>query len=243
MSISLRDCVAEFVDNPPGLVGVVMIHLRRATEREKLIQAMQAAINTPLEIRDAVDGRQLIAEGHPTECGIHPGLHRTAGEIGCAASHLEAYRAAIAAGHSHLVVFEDDCAPAPGFEMGALQAYLRRAETFAEEFGLKRMDDFLLLSTCGCYNWRLMTHGLKLTDHFNGSHAYVIGRRMMQKLLDFYAALASAGQTAPIDGVLPILLRQERRWAFCPEEDTQFFKQNRDIPSYIVSDGTEFRKD
>jgi hypothetical protein len=148
----------------------------------------------------------------------------------------------MAAGQSHLVVFEDDCAPSPGFEMEKLRAYLRRAETFAQEFGLKKMDMFLLLSTCGCYNWRTLTRGLTVTDHFNGCHAYVIGRPMMQKVLDFYAALASAGQTAPIDGVLPILLRQERRWAFCPEEDTEFFKQNRDLASYVASDGTELRK-
>jgi hypothetical protein len=220
-----------------------MIHLRRATERVPLIQALEASINTPLEVRDAIDGNHLITRGHPTECGIHPGINRTAGEIGCAASHLDAYERALASDISHLVVFEDDCALAPGFDLGAISNYLRRAKHFAGQFGLERMDEFLLLSTCGCYNWRPLTRGVKVTDHFNGSHAYIIGRPMMKKVVAFYKDLAAQKKTAPIDGVLPILLRQERRWAFCPEQDTHFFEQNRAIPSYTVSDGTETRKD
>jgi len=211
-----------------------MIHLRRATEREEAIKSLSAAVETPFEIQDAVDGQVLLAGGHPTECGIHPGLHRTAGEIGCAASHLAAYRSALADGISHLVVFEDDCVAAPGFSMGALKDYLQRAKTFASEFSMSGTQDFLLLSTCGCYNWRPLTRGVKVTSHFNGSHAYIIGRTMMQKVLDFYGFLDSAKKTAPIDGVLPLLLRMERRWVFCPENDTGLFKQNRELPSYVV---------
>ena len=241
--MTLRDCVAEFIGKPPGLVRVIMIHLRRATEREPMIRELASVIGTDLEIQDAVDGSQRIAEGHPTECGIHPGLQRTAGEIGCAESHLAAYRAALADGVSHLVVFEDDCIPAPGFSMNGLRNYLRRAGHFATEFSLQGMDDFLLLSTCGCYSWRNLTRGVKVTDHFNGSHAYVIGRRMIQKVLDFYEQLAAKKQTAPIDGVLPILLREERRWAFCPENDSELFLQNRTIPSYVASDGSSPRLD
>lgn len=241
--MTLRDCVAEFISRPPGSVRTVMIHLRRAAEREKGMQAMAAAVESPIEIQDAADGNELLAAGHTSVCGIHPGLHRTAGEIGCAASHLAAYRSALADGLSHLIVFEDDCVPSPGFSMVALRTYLARASTFAEEFSMKDMDDFLLLSTCGCYTWRHMTRGVKATNHFNGSHAYLIGRGMMQKVLDFYAVLESAGQTAPIDGVIPILLRREHRWAFCPEDDTQLFKQDRGLPSYIASDGSALRRD
>ena len=108
---------------------------------------------------------------------------------------------------------------------------------------MKGMTDLTLLSTCGCYEWRHLTRGVKVTNHFNGSHAYIIGRAMMQKVVDFYEGLASKGQTAPIDGVLPILLRKERRWAFCPENDTGLFKQNREIPSYVVADKPAIRKD
>ena len=241
--MTLRDIVAEFVDKPPASVRIIMIHLRRAKEREPLIEELSRLINTPLEIHDAVDGTELIARGHPTTCGIHPGLHRTAGEIGCAESHLAAYRSALAAGFSHLVVFEDDCTAAEEFSLLALRTYLSRASTFAEEFSMTGMKEFVLLSTCGCYEWRHLTRGVKATNHFNGSHAYIIGGDMMQKVLDIYDVFSAAGQTAPIDGVLPLLLRLQYQWVFCPENDTALFKQNRSIPSYVVSNGDSLRKD
>ena len=221
-----------------------MIHLRRAVEREPYVRALEAAVATPLEIRDAAEGKALIAGGYPVECGIDPGVRRTAGEVGCAASHLELIRSALAdEATSHLVVFEDDCVPSPGFDLGALQEYLRRAKKFAADFSMSGMDELCLLSTCGCYKQRLLAPGLKATIHFNGAHAYIIGRSMMQKVVDFYATLAERSRTAPIDGVLPVLLRRDRQWAFCPEKDTQFFQQNREIPSYIVSDGDARRLD
>lgn len=243
MFTTLRDCVAEFVDKPPGNIHVVAIHLRRATERKPLLETLEAAIHTPLEIHDAVEGVTLIAAGHPTECGIDPGLHRTAGEIGCAASHLEAYRAALKGGASHLVVFEDDCVPSAGFNIAALQEYLRRAKRFAQEFQLPGMQDFTLLSTCGCYTWKHLTRLVKATNHFNGSHAYIISQSMMQNVLEVYDTLSKKKQTAPIDGVIPILLRRNRQWAFCPENETCLFRQNREIPSYVVSDGEVRRLD
>lgn len=243
LAMTLRDIVAEFVDKPPTSVRIIMIHLRRAKERESLIDALSDSIGMPLEIHEAVDGTELIARGHPTTCGIHPGLHRTAGEIGCAESHLAAYRSALAAGFSHLVVFEDDCAAVEEFSLLALRTYLSRASTFADEFSMSGMKEFILLSTCGCYEWRHLTRGVKATNHFNGSHAYIIGRDMMQKVLDMYDIFSAVGQTAPIDGVLPLLLRLQDQWVFCPENDTALFKQNRSIPSYVVSNGDTLRKD
>jgi len=239
--MTLRDCVAEFIARPPGDIRVIMIHLRRAIERRAFIADLAIKIETPLEIVDAVDGQILVSQGHPTECGIHPGIHRTAGEIGCAASHLAAYRSALADGISHLVVFEDDCVAAKGFSLPDLQEYLSRITRFADEFSMKDVQDLTLLSTCGCYTWRHLTRGIKVTNHFNGSHAYIIGRRMMQKVLDFYGVLDSVKKTAPIDGVLPLILQAERRWVFCPEDDTRLFRQNRELPSYVVNESPSLR--
>jgi hypothetical protein len=237
--MTLRDSVAEFVGKPPGSIRIVMIHLRRATEREAMITTLASAVHTPFEIQDAVDGRALIEQGHPTECGIDPGVQRTAGEIGCAASHLAAYRTALADGLSHLVVFEDDCAAGGGFSLEGLRQYLTRAKTLIDQFSMS--VDLTLLSTCGCYSWRPLTPGVKATNHFNGSHAYIIGRDMMQKIVSFYGCLEAARKTAPIDGVIPIVLQLEHQWALCPEDDVGLFKQDRSLPSYVVSDGEALR--
>ena len=241
MSQTLCDIVAEFVDKPPGLVRSVVIHLRRATERQPLVDALMAAVG-PLEVVDAADGAALIAGGHPTECGMDPGVMRTAGEVGCMVSHISAYQKALQDGISHLVVFEDDCVAAEGCINGVAE-YLRRAKRFAGEFSLKGMDDLVLLGTCGCYRWRELTVGVKATDHFNGSHAYIIGRPMMLQMIHNYLQFLARGKTGPVDGIIPLLLQCGRRHVFCPQNDTALFAQNRAIPSYIVSDGTEMRKD
>lgn len=241
MSLTLRDCVAEFIGKPPGSVRIVMIHLRRAVEREPLIRRLEEVMRTPFEIQDAAEGAALIAAGHPTACGIDPGVQRTAGEVGCMASHVAVARAALLDGVSHLVVFEDDCAPAAGCSVEAVRGYLQSVRRAVDRFRIPGSEDFLLLSTCGCYKWRSVAPGVKATDHFNGSHAYMMGRDTMKKLVDFYDEMLGKGLTAPVDGVLPLLLQRDRRMALCPGNDTQLFHQDRAIPSYVVSDGEKLR--
>ena len=65
----------------------------------------------------------------------------------------------------------------------------------------------------------------------------------MSLMIDRYAQFLAQNKTAPIDGLLPLVLQEARRHVFCPEDDVAFFRQNREIPSYIVSDGSETRKD
>ncbi len=217
-----------------------MIHLRRATERDALVQNLLREIGGA-EIVDAIDGGPLVAGGHPTECGMDPGVIRTVGEVGCMASHIAVYRQALLEGISHLIVFEDDCVPAEGC-LGKVQEYLRRVKKFQETFDRKRIDEFLLFGTCGCYRSRSVGPGLKATDHFNGLHAYMIGRPMMYAMIHSYLQFLVKGQTVPADGILPLLLQAEGLHALSPAGDRDLFAQNRAIPSYISSDGTELRK-
>lgn len=238
---TLRDIVSKHVDKPPGQIRVVVLHLRKAMERLALIESLQQEVG-PMEVVDAVDGSALIAGGHPTACGMDPGVIRTAGEVGCMASHVQIMQKAIQDGISHLVVFEDDCVATSGC-LGKVQEYLRRVRAFATEFSMKDVDEFILLGTCGCYSWRSLAPGLKATNHFNGSHAYIIGRQMMLAFVHNYLQFLAQGKAAPVDGILPLLLQARGQYAFCPEGDTALFAQNRAIPSYIVSEGTELRKD
>jgi GR25 family glycosyltransferase involved in LPS biosynthesis len=242
MSKTLCDIVAEFVDKPPGEIRGIVIHLRRATERNVLVKNLIKSVGT-LTVWDAADGMALISEGHPTACGMDRGVVRTAGEVGCMVSHVSAYRKALADGISYLVVFEDDCVAVPGFSLDGVQNYLRKVKEFRADFSITKMNDLVLLGTCGCYRWKELKNGLKATDHFNGSHAYIIGREMMEKIIEAYEYFLKMGQTVPIDGILPLLLQISREHVFCPENDTGFFRQNRDIPSYICSHGNEKRKD
>jgi len=239
---TLRDCVAEFVDKLPTEVRIVMIHLRKAVEREPLIQKLIGAVGD-IEVVDAADGVALVAEGHPTECGIDPGVRRTAGEVGCIVSHVREARRALAEGISHLVVFEDDCEVSPTFTIEGFAGYLRRVKEIMQKFKMDDKSDFLLFGTCGCYTWQHLSPGLKGTNNFNGSHAYVMGRPIMKKLVEVYDGLLLKGLTAPTDGLLPYILQVEKRWSFCPQNDTAFFRQNRSIPSYVVDEKPVLRLD
>jgi hypothetical protein len=174
---------------------------------------------------------------------MDPGVIRTAGEVGCMVSHISAYQKALQDGMSHLIVFEDDCVVAPGFSLEKVGAYLGKVKRFAAEFSLDKMDECLLLGNCGCYRWRHLTEGIKATDHFNGSHAYIIGRPMMIQMIHTYLQFLSQGKTGPVDGILPLLLQAGRRYAVSPENDTELFRQNRAIPSYIASNGEAGRRD
>lgn len=228
--MNLQEILAEFVGNPPGSVGIGVIHLRRAAEREPLILKLEAAVGQPLERFEAVDG----AADHPRTCATEPGKLRTEGEIGCLLSHVAVARRGLAEGWSHALVFEDDCAAAATFSLGALQEYLRRAKSFAAQFGFKGADEFILLGTCGCYTWKFLANGVKATNSFNGSHSYLIGRPMMEKLVGSYEYLLKNGVVVPADGLLGLLLRTQKRWVLCPEDERGLFVQNRDIPSYIL---------
>lgn len=242
MSKTLCDLVAEFADKPPGKVRGIVIHLRRATERRALVETLVCAVGS-LDVWDAADGVALVAGGHPIECGIDPGVVRTAGEVGCVTSHMLAYEKALRDGISHLVVFEDDCCTGPGFSLDAVGKYLREVKDISREFGMERMTELVLLGTCGCYRWKDIRIGVKATDHFNGSHAYIIAAPMMRRMLDCHLEFLARKKTAPIDGLLPYVLQSERAHAFCAEDDIAFFRQNRAIPSYIVSDGSQQRTD
>ena len=221
--MTFRDCVAEFVDKPPGSVGVYMIQLHRTTERDGARRSMEEALQTPIELMGAADGVALVAGGHPTVCAVDNTKQRSEGEVGCLVSHVEVAQNALAAGLSHAVVFEDNCVVGGAFSLDAVRRYFRMAKKFAEDFSMVGTDDFLLLGSSGCYAWRHLTEGIKATNNFNGSHAYLIGRPMMEKLVITYEFLKERGLATPADSLLGLLLRAQKRWAMCPMDDKEFF--------------------
>jgi GR25 family glycosyltransferase involved in LPS biosynthesis len=239
--MNLQEVLAEFLGR--ARVGVGIIHLAHAKEREPAIAQLEAALQQPLQRFHTVDGAAAIAAGHPTICATEPNKIRTAGEIGCLLSHIGIARAGIAQDWTHMLVFEDDCIPAEGFSLEKLRDYLRRAKAFSHEFSMKGTDEFILFGTCGCYSWKFLTEGVKATNNFNGSHCYLMGRPMMEKLVGSYDYLLKNGVVVPVDGLIGLLLRTQGRWALCSEDERGLFLQNRNIPSYILGDGPILRKE
>lgn len=102
----------------------------------------------------------------------------TASTIGCAASHIKAWRAAARSGRPYTLVLEDDVeldADAPG----TIRRVLKRVPADA---------DVVLLGCYLCATKR--AHGQRSTDlvrvrQFSGTHAYIVTQRGAQKLLEY----------------------------------------------------------
>jgi hypothetical protein len=232
---TLQDIIAEVFGCRPDEVDAVMIHLERATERLPLISALETALHTPLRRVPAADGRILIKEGHPTLCMMEPEYTRTAGEVGCLVSHIRAAKEALESGKKWLVVFEDDCVASSDFDvLQTLRKWLYHVRGFFEEFSWTRTRDLILLADGGCYDNVPLTPMLRGTQRFNCTHAMILSKPLLQKLVDVYAYLLRQGRTAPIDGLLSVILYQEAAYALTPIEGTLFFRQDTSGPSYTL---------
>jgi hypothetical protein len=241
---SLQEILSEFYGRPPGHCRVEIIHMTAATERAPLVASLLAALGPNAEIREAVQPppdapRTCALFIGESEDGEQPSVNpRTLGETGCLLSHVTACREALAAGIEVLALFEDDCRPSPAFSLQALRDWLQTVAAAAETFGLPPKPEILLLGTMGAYFALPWIPQAKLVERFNGSHALVLTRPFMEKVVGAYEMLLGRGLTAPVDGLYSALLRAERRWAITPAQDISFFAQDRALPSYVVgSDG------
>jgi hypothetical protein len=249
----MQAILAKVFEVPIEKTAAIMIHLQRAKEREPKIAALQQAIQTNFEIFHAIDGS--LVEDHPTACALagatkpaqrtageagsdalptKPAVQRTAGELGCLLSHVQVAREALRRGLEVVAVFEDDCEPGPACRPIDLFGWLNSVTTFFKSFSWPGTRDLILLGTGGTYDLVPLTQFFKGTRQFNCTHAYVMRRPMMQRLIDTYEHLKGRGQMAPIDGLLGLMLRAEKKWAVAPMQDDAFFRQDRSLPSYVL---------
>ena len=236
------DAIAEFVGQPPGKVGCEIIHLARATEREDNIKALKGALGAGLSITTAQEGSLLVAAGHPLGCVFDPAKPRTAGEVGCLASHALTAGIALRAGHTHVVIFEDDCVPSEGYSTEALKAYLADVDRLATEFGARGTRDFLLLSSGGTYDVKPLTPRVKACSRFNGSHAVLMSKEFIQKFVGSYEHTTKKGLCIPVDALYGFVAKTLKQPVLCPAQDTELFHQNRATGSYSLdTDGKTIR--
>jgi hypothetical protein len=255
---SLQEIIAEFYDRPPGSCRVEVIHMSSAMERQPLVAELLAALGPGAVVREA----SLAPPDAPRTCALFIGeaeeagglkndmplrtpgelgtadadavytRRRTPGELGCLLSHVTACRESLAAGVQVLALFEDDCRAVQ--PLASIRDWLRKVATAATAFSLPPQPEILLLGTMGAYFALPWTPDAKLVERFNGSHALVLTRPFMEKVVGAYEMLLSRNLTAPVDGLYSALLRAEKRWAISPAQDTAFFVQDRSIPSYVV---------
>ncbi len=104
---------------------IFVINLKRSPERRLLMEKQLGALGLSYEIVEAVDGKALGEADIDRYCdkqalALHP-QWLSRGAIGCALSHLKAYRAILDGGLPYGLVLEDDTVLDP-----ALAAFLPR---------------------------------------------------------------------------------------------------------------------
>jgi len=232
----MQTVMTQLFGLPPEKVAVIMIHLAKAKEREPKILALHQATHSSFEIF-------AVEDGHPTACGLEKGKVRTAGEVGCLLSHVEVARQALARGLEAVIVLEDDCEAGPDCKVINLYGWLNSVLTFFKSFSWPGSQDLILLGTGGTYDLVPLTQFFKGTRRFNCTHAYLMRRPMMQRVVDTYEMIKKRGQMVPIDGLLGLILQAEKKFAIAPIRDDMFFKQDRSLPSYVLGKGDTLRTD
>lgn len=236
---ALQEIVSKVFDVPVEKVLAICIHMMEAKEREAAIVNLQQATQTQLAIFKATDGKEAVAKGHPVVCGLEKGKVRTAGEVGCLLSHIEVIQQAYLAGLEYIIVFEDDCQVGREFTPINFFGWLNSVKTFFEAFSWPGSRDLILLATGGTYDQIPLTQFFKGTKRFNCTHAYLMGRGMMKKVIETHEFILKKGQIVPIDGLLGLILQADKKYAVTPTVDDAFFKQDRSLKSYVLNDNRE----
>jgi glycosyl transferase, family 25 len=116
-----------------------VISLEAAHNRREFVAQGFANVGLGFEKIDAIDGTQLTDEDRHRYSRwrslFHVGRGLTAGEVGCALSHLEAYRRMVETEIPELVILEDDVQPTRD-----LLALLGAADSFPSDADVVNFD-------------------------------------------------------------------------------------------------------
>lgn len=223
-SITFRDCIEELTKTKN--IEIYTIHLERATERLSLITNLESNLKTKLHTFSAADGYKLIQDGHPTTCQQRgPPAYRGAGDIGCTVSHVNICRDALLKGYDYIVIFEDDCEFIT--DINTLHTYLK------EFINLKLEWDLFLLG------WDPVTHSnisnnFSKVSRFNCTHAVILNKTFMQKLVSTYDKYYHNNTTLSIDTTYSNVIEENNLNTYGFKNNNGFFIQKQGIYSYIV---------
>jgi glycosyl transferase family 25 len=170
---------------------VFVINLSRSIERRQRSADALAALGTPIEFVEAVDGRSLGDLPVLSTMQPHMGRVLTRGEVGCLESHLAVLGRIVREGLPMALVCEDDIRP--GDDCARVLRALTQAPSNAGRGGW----DILLLghhsaryapelgaATCVWSSALTERHRMaRVAEFAMGAYAYVVTRRGAERLL------------------------------------------------------------
>lgn len=219
---SFKEIIQQFVGSTN--VGLYMIHLKRATERIKDIDALEHRLQSELFRFDAAEGTTLVEEGHPTKCIT--GGTRGAGDIGCIVSHIRVCKDALEKGYSHIVIFEDDCEAMTSLER--IQHVLTSCKDTLPAWDLFLLDASYIHS-------QPISQTISKVFHFNETHAVILNQKFMRALVALYESYLANGTTYAIDGIYSNVLKAGTATAYGVQHRSYLFRQKPGLFSYIIN--------
>ena len=220
---SFSQIIHKFTDSSD--VGFYMIHLERAKERLSDVAALEKGLNMSLQIFPGVEGAQVVADGHPTLCITKTGGHRGAGDIGCTVSHIRICKEALEKGYSHVVIFEDDC------QLTGSLSTIDNVLTHAKDILRNGWDLFILDGNL--HTSSSLTSQIIQVKGFYQTHAVILSRFFMKKLVQLYETYYAEGYTYAIDGIYTNLLHSGGCTGYGIAHQRSLFKQKAGY-SYII---------
>jgi len=206
----------------------VVIHLARAVERLPLIEVLKK-IFTQLEIFNAADGSDWLA--NPLIQKRHPWTKTpvTQGNIGCTHSHIQLIHRALKAGDKSLILFEDDCEFRPEVDSATMTKYIHFANTLGEPW-----DILLLGGTEYVESSETASPDYKKVGRFWGAHALILRERGMRAALKAFAESQKRGDFLPGDWLYNEAIRLDGLVCYAPADPFRFCRQKEGLMSYLT---------
>jgi len=226
--MNLKEVIHEFCGT--SNIEFYMIHLEKAVERIPIIKDFFEKINTELRVFNAADGKILIESGHPTKCfdSIDTSIsYRSAGDIGCVVSHVNICKDAIEKGYDYAVIFEDDVEMVSS--LNSLDIGLRSFKLQNKEF-----DMFLLGGDPILNSTNIAGSAYSIIKGFNHTHAYIINRKMMLRLIERYEEYCKMGLAYSIDGMYSKILNENKESVYGFTRGGHYVRQKSGMYSYIL---------
>ena len=214
MAQTLRDNLAEFVDKPPGSIGIYSLE----PIREKLL-ALEFNLGCSVEGPVRVE----IPDGHPTVSVTGENLESP--EISNLLTHIEQLKLILKSDMTHVCIFEESCVLREGATVEKIQGFLKEVKNVAARHSIVGSDEFFLFGAEVYTVERPINSIVKVTNKFKKALCYFMNRPMMVRVIGTYEYFLQKNMVATFDHLLGLVLRSQDRWALCPQDS--FVEQDK----------------
>ena len=204
--------------NTIGLENCYSIWLPSLKERKPLIKQLEADIQQPITIFEAINGKKFVSnyvefKNVDATGSIKPGA------IGCLLSHVELLQSST---EDSIVVFEDDCVF--NSSLAELHSFIEDAPQF----------DILCMATNITVESTPVDSSYVRVKKFYGTHALILNRKAIDAVLATHEKYSIRKKFLPADWLYSIAIQECGLRAFAPRDNEKYFTYKHGLMSSIT---------